>query len=167
MKKISLISLIFASLSFGLSAQAQSKIGFVDADSVLRALPEAKQKQEELKAYGEQLQAALSEKQKTFETKYNEYTKNGPNLPPLLRQDKEKELQQLSADIQEFEQKAQQDLSQQESVLMQPILTKVQAAIKTVAKANTYAYIVPKSVLLYGEDKHDITQLVIKKLMAK
>lgn len=167
MKKIALIFPILFSLSLVLNLQAQSNIGFVDADSVLRALPEAKQKQAELKAYGEQLQAALAEKRKNFETKYDEYTKNGPSLPPLLRQDKEEELQRLSAAIQEFEGKAQQDLNQQEGILMQPILTKVQDAIKAVAKDNSYGYIVPKSVLLYSAEKYDITQLVIKKLLAK
>ncbi len=161
--------LILTTLFFGTNTIfAQTfKIGYVDADSVLRSFPEAQKKQEELQEYSEKLQKALVEKRETFQKKYDDYVQNANGLPDVVRADKEKELQALSQSIQEFEQEAQNDLSQKESLLMQPVLQKIKEGIDNVAKENGYTYIVPKNVLLYGEEKYDMTTLVIKKLGGK
>ena len=85
-----------------------------------------------------------------------------PNLPIT----KEKELSDLQARIDAFQQKAQTDLQAKQQDLLQPIVAKAKAAIKEVAKENKYTYIINaiEDIVLYSEPADGILPLVKKKL---
>ena len=87
-------------------------------------------------------------------------------MSDLIKQTKEKELQDLQDRIQAFQQKAQTDLQAKQQDLLQPIVAKAKDAIKEVAKENKYNFIINaiEDVMLYSEPGDDILPLVKKKL---
>lgn len=87
-------------------------------------------------------------------------------MSDLIKQTKEKELQDLQKRIQDFQQQAQSDLQKKNDELSKPIYEKANKAIAAVAKENGYKYILDSSVgtVLYSEPSDDVITLVMKKL---
>jgi outer membrane protein len=87
-------------------------------------------------------------------------------MSDLIKQTKEKELQDLQGRIDGFQTKAQQDLQAKQQELLQPIVDKAKAAIKDVAKENKYTYVLNsiEDVVLFHETTDDLMDLVKKKL---
>lgn len=169
-----LLSIVFSVVAFaGAFAQAQptvQKIGYADWDYIFAQLPEYKQIDSELKAHRAQLETQMEAKQKDFQAKYEVYQKLPATTPDAIRQDKTQELEQLQASIQKFGQDAQESFQKKQNALMDPIFGKVGKAIEATAKENNFAFIInPQTlqggdILLYSDDKFDISDLVLKKL---
>ena len=107
--------------------------------------------------------------------KYNDYLNNeklpigGPKKwSDIVKEDKENEMNSLDQRIKEFQQNAGETLQKKQAELFQPIIEKVQKAIKEVAKENKFTYIFDVASLLYhSEGSMDITTMVKTKLAAK
>lgn len=160
------LGLMFA---FNLSAQeGGQKIGHINADKLLQMMPEAKQAQKELEAYGKQLEKDLTEMEGEFETKVTEFRANEKMMTTLARESKTQELQSLQARIQDFSQRAQQDLQQKQVELLTPVIEKATNAVQAVARENGYTYILDsspsKAVVIFNENGEDIMPLVKEKL---
>jgi outer membrane protein len=164
-----------AVLSTGAFAQAPvqtatvQKIGYVDMDSILEQLPAHKQVMSDLKAHGSQLEAQFKAKYNEYESKLKDYQAKAATMIDAVRKDKETELQQLEQNIQKFQQDAQASVQKKEADLMNPIYRKIGDAIREVAKENGYSLIVNAQVgqadiLLYTDEKYDVSNLVLKKL---
>lgn len=173
MKKYLLVAValvVFLGESF---AQDQAvKIGYTDADQVLAALPQSKQIETDLKAYQTQVQNEMQSKMQEFEQKYKKYQAEVNDYLPSIREQREKELQSMQQNLQEFERQAQADLQKKNGELLAPVYEKIQGAINEIAKAEGFTYIFSSSasgfpILLYADEKHDITNKVITKLGGK
>ena len=137
MKKILKLTLDVALMMCATVASAQ-KFGRVDLAAIVPNMPEFKEAQTNLEAYGLDLQNQLEQIQVEFNQKYAEYEKNRATYTDTIRQMKESELQQLQQRFQEFQQIAQQDIQQKEAELMEPIYNKANEAVKAVAEAGGY-----------------------------
>jgi len=137
MKKILKLTLAVALMLCATAASAQ-KFGRVDLAAIVPNMPEFKEAQTNLEAYGLDLQNQLEQIQVEFNQKYAEYEKNRATYTDTIRQMKESELQQLQQRFQEFQQIAQQDIQQKEAELMEPIYNKANEAVKAVAEAGGY-----------------------------
>ena len=137
MKKILKLTLAVALMLCATAASAQ-KFGRVDLAAIVPNMPEFKEAQTNLEAYGMDLQNQLEQIQVEFNQKYAEYEKNRATYTDTIRQMKESELQQLQQRFQEFQQIAQQDIQQKEAELMEPIYNKANEAVKAVAEAGGY-----------------------------
>jgi outer membrane protein len=147
------------------------KIGYADTEYIFSQLPEFKQVDVDLKAHGQQLQSQLEAKSKELETKYKAYQNMPATTPDAIRADKERELQQLQEGIQKFQQDAQSSFENKRAKLMEPLFTKVADAITVVAKEQGYTFIINPGlmggggdILLYTDEKYDISSSVLKKL---
>ena len=127
MKKILKLTLAVALMMCATVASAQ-KFGRVDLAAIVPNMPEFKEAQTNLEAYGLDLQNQLEQIQVEFNQKYAEYEKNRATYTDTIRQMKESELQQLQQRFQEFQQIAQQDIQQKEAELMEPIYNKANEA---------------------------------------
>jgi outer membrane protein len=85
-------------------------------------------------------------------------------MDKVVREDKERELVNLEQSIQKFQYDAQMSLREKEQSLIQPVLVKIENAIKDVAKENGYLYILSEQAILEGPDNGNINNLVFKKL---
>jgi outer membrane protein len=148
---------------------AQVKVGYASAEAVLGQLPEAKTIDAELKAYSAQLSKEMETKQKEFETKYQDYVKNNQTMAVVVREQREKELQTMNQSLQEFQQKAQQDLEKKRGDLLTPVFEKIQKAIDEISKAENFDFVFSTDasgvpILLFAKEEHNITNKVITKL---
>jgi outer membrane protein len=82
------------------------------------------------------------------------YNKESKNLSDIVKQAKENELMDINRRIQEFQNNAQQQLQNKQVELFQPIMAKVDKAIKDVGKENGFVYVfdVAKGSLLYFDE---------------
>jgi outer membrane protein len=147
-----------------------TKIGYTSASQILPQMPEFKTIQTELESYAKVLENQAKTKQDEFQKKLADYEKSGPELSPIMRQQRENELRQLQTGLQDFQQSAQKDLQEKERVLLEPVYEKVNKAIEDVAKENAYTLILNSydgtgsSSILYANKENDVTNLVLKKL---
>jgi outer membrane protein len=167
MNKIKTLVVAFLLISFASFAQTSDqpfKIGYTNVEYILLQMPESKRIESELKTHSTQLESQLKNKYSEYETKLQAYEKSAATMDKVVRDDKEKELMNLNNSIQEFQRSAQASLQQKEKSLVDPVITKIDQAIKDVAKENGYTYVFSNQALLAGPEEGDISPLVLKKL---
>ncbi len=167
MKKMFFL-VVFAVAALSASAQ-ESKIGFADVDYIFDQMPEAKQIDAELQSVQNQLKTQLDNKVKDFQVQLADYQKNVNNMLPAIRENTEKELQQKQSNIEKLQQDAQTTIQQKQTQLMEPIYAKVGKAIEDVAKENGFTMVLNQQiggldVILFGDEKMDVSDLVLKKM---
>jgi len=155
---------------FSTNAQsANLKIGYTNVDYILSQLPEAKQIESQLKTHEEQLGAQLQSKMKEFEDKYKSFMETQESLTPVVRNDKQTELQTLQTNIQQFQQDAEKSLQQKQVELLKPAYEKIQTSIDVVAKENGFTHVFSNDaggvpILLFATEDDDISKLVLANL---
>lgn len=167
MKSRILLSAAIAMIGFG--AMAQLKIGYTNVEYVLSLMPEAKQIESELANYEKQLGTQLQAKYADYQAKVGAYQENAATLTDVVRADKEKEITDLQASIQQFEQNAQNSLLDKRDQLLSPAFEKIGVAIEQISKENGYTHVLNmtaggQSILLYAREEDNVSNLVLKKL---
>lgn len=148
---------------------ASAKIGFADVDYIFNQMPEAKQIDAELKSTQTQLKNQIDAKTQEFQKKLADYQANLNTMLDAVRTNTERELQMLQENLQKLQQDAQTTIQNKQAQLMEPVYKKVGKAIEEVAKENGYTFILNQQiggldVILYGDEKNDVSDLVLKKL---
>ncbi len=164
-KTFVIFSLIIV-LATAAHSQTTQKIGYIDFNNLVAAMPGVDSVKIKLQNYQKTLSDQLDAMRAEFENKYLEYQQGSSGMSDLIKQTKEKELQDLQGRIDAFQQKAQTDLQAKQQELLQPIVSKAKDAIKEVAKENKYTFIINaiEDILLYSEPVDDVLPLVKKKL---
>ncbi len=160
----SVFVVLFASMIVnGMSAQ---KIGHIRLDSLINVMPESKDAKQKGTEYYNKLEDQVKVMSGELQSKYEDYQKQTATMSDLIKQTKEKELQDLQKRIQDFQQQAQSDLQKKNDELSRPIYDKANKAIAAVAKENGYKYILDASggAVLFSEPSDDVMILVLKKL---
>jgi len=166
--------LLFALAIGTMATQAQTptastKIGFADVDYIFSQMPEAKQIETELNSTQTQLKNQIDGKVQEFQKKLADYQANLNTMLDAVRQNTERELTQLQENLQKLQQDAQATIDKKRNQLMEPVYKKVGKGIEDVAKENGYSFILNQQiggldVILYGDEKNDVSDLVLKKL---
>ena len=150
-------------------ATAQTvKIGYLNSDEVLKAMPEFKTVETNLadlsKKYEDQLQAMQNE----LKTKMDAYEKLGANEPQSIKERKAKDIEDLQTRMQQFYQTAQTEMQRKQQELAQPLHSKLQDAVDAVGKEGSFTVILYKDVMMYyATPAVDVTPLVRTKLGIK
>jgi len=170
MKK-TLIAIVACLLAFGGNAMAQKnlKFGHINSNELMQIMPGRDSAQTVLQAEVEELENTLKAMQSEAEKRYNDYVANQAGWTELIRQTKQREIQDMAARIEEFQQNAQKQLQEREQELLKPVIDRAKQAIEDVAKEGGYTYILDSGTgaLLYSQDSEDIMPLVKKKLGLK
>lgn len=168
MKKVLKLTLAVVCVMFSTSLFAQ-KIGRINSQEVVINMTEFKEAQTQVEALAKDLQAQAETIQVEMNNKLQEYQKGAETMTDAVRQLKEKELNDLSTRLQEFNQVAQQELQKKEQELMEPITKKAMEAINEVAKAQGYTVVFETGAMVYFDEAQvkDITPDVKAKLGAK
>ena len=166
MKKV--IQAILLMLTVATAANAQQKIGYLNAQAILADMTDMKAADSQLEAFAKQLTAKDSMMVIAFQAKaqtLGEKQQKGEIAPVQLETEKKK-LEEEQAQIQQFEQDMQQQMAKKKQEKLQPIYDKVNKAINEVAKENGYTYVIDMTSgsLLYADEKNDLQNLVRKKL---
>ena len=146
------------------------KIGYAETDYILAQLPEAKKIESELKTHGAQLENQMKAKYEDYQAKLKAFQGLPATTPDAIKSDKERELAGLQENMQKFQQDAQSSYTKKQTDLLDPIYKKIAKAIEEVAKENGFAFIINPQltsggdILLYNDEKYNISDLVLKKL---
>ena len=165
MKK-TLIVMAICLFAFGGNAMAQKnlKLGHINSQELMQIMPGRDSVQTVLQGEVTELETTLKQMQAEAEKRYNDYVANQAGWTELIRQTKQREIQDMSARIQEFQENAQKQLQDREAELTKPIIDRAKKAIEDVAREGNYTYIFDGAGLLYLQDSEDIMPLVKKKL---
>ena len=159
--------MLVVALSTTAMAQKGVKIGLINSNELLTAMPERTEVQKEIESYANQLKVTLDAMRKEYETKVGQFQSIQEGLTDIIKETKIREITDLEKRITEFQQTAEADLQKKEQELFQPIIDKAKKAIDDVAKENNYTLILDSSVggvVLYSIDGDNILDKVKKKL---
>ncbi len=162
MKQLTLLA--FVAL-LGCSQAFAQKFGHLDAQQILLTLPERAEAQATIEAAAAEYESEVTRMQGELESKFADYQAKAATWPDAIRQQKERELQQLDAGLQEFGMTIQNDLAQMEQQLLAPMVERVRKAIEDVGKEQGFTYIFDSStgVTLFNGGE-DVSGLVKTKL---
>lgn len=154
-------------LCMGLGSAKAQKLAYVDFQELMQLMPEYKKANTDMEAFGKTLQDQLKTMNEELEKKYADYQKNEPKMADAIKDLKQKELRDMQARMQEFQESAQENVRKKETELLKPIIEKAKATIGTVAKEGGYTYVFdssPGTPLLYKPEGDNIMGAVKKKL---
>jgi len=163
MKKLMIALTAVLSLS-ALSTQAQTKVGHINVEELIMIMPETKAAQTELEAFQAELEGELAAMEQELEAKVANFQANQAVMTDLTKETKYREIQDLDQRIQQFRQRAQQELGQKEVDLLTPVIEKAQNAINAVAEQGGYNYILDssqsKGIVIYDATGNDVMDAV-------
>jgi len=148
----------------------QSKIGHINSEAIMKALPEAVDAQKSLDALVAQWEGDLQKRQTEWKKKLDEYDKKKLILTDQARADAERELRDLDQGIVEFRNKKfgqSGELFQKQNEIMNPIQNKLFRVVEDIAKEDGYDYVFDQSgdtLLLYSNEANDLTQEVLSRM---
>ena len=140
MKKLILMLMLFAPI-----ATFAQKFGHVNAQAVMESLPEFFKARAEVEGQAKVYDNQLKEMQTEIQKKAEEYDKTQATMNDTKRKETEATLQDLYQKFQQAQQDNAQAIQKLQNEKLQPIVTKLQNAIKNVGKAGGYVYIMDLS----------------------
>lgn len=164
--------LVLALVAVCASAPAQSKIGHITSETIMQTLPEAVDAQKSLDNLVSQWEGELQRMQADWKRKFDDYDKRKLILTDQARADAERELRDLDQAISDYRTKKfgqNGELFQKQNEVMKPIQNKIFKVLEDIAREEGYDYVFDRSgeiLLLYANDKNDLTQKVIARMQA-
>ena len=140
MKKLILMLMLFAPI-----ATFAQKFGHVNAQAVMESLPEFIKARADVEVQAKVYDNQLKEMQTEIQKKAEEYDKTQATMNDTKRKETEATLQDLYQKFQQAQQDNAQAIQKLQNEKLQPIVTKLQNAIKNVGKAGGYVYIMDLS----------------------
>ncbi len=158
---------VMAAAVIALGAVAQTRIGTVNKDSVLRAMPEYAKAQTELRQAAEAYQKEYAAMQADFNTRYADFQSLRGDVPPTILERRIKELQEADTKLKEFRKTIDADLKARRDALQAPLVQAVDSAVAAVAAERALELVLDVSqtpVAYAGATVVDITAAVNDRL---
>ena len=159
------VSLILASAFAAVPALADTKIGFVNTEKLLREAPLSvaaqKKLEREFAARDQELQK-LAKQARDLQTQLD---KDGVTMSDSERKTKERDLGNLNRELQRQGREFREDLNLRRNEELGQIQERARKAIQEIARAEKFDLIVEQAV--YVDPKNDITDRVMKALGGK
>jgi outer membrane protein len=164
MKKLKVFVIAFSLLLAGNVSMAQTKIGYIDAETILYLMPEAAKIDSLVRIYqqdtvGKEYNSLLQ----TYQFKDSIF-RDTLKVPAAVREQTGKELPQLVQTLQNWQQIAQEAVQNKQSQLLAPVMKKIQDAIHAVAKEKGYTHVLSRESIIVAPEADNLLQAVAKKL---
>ena len=169
MKRI-VLSLLLIAFIFPAVSNAQSnnlKFGHINVSELMGQMPERDTIRQELQEYQKMLQNEIQTLQQEYSQKVQSYQENQGNFSDMVRRSKERELQDMQQRIQEFQSTAQQDFQRKQQELLEPLMNRIDSAIKKVGQEKGFIYIFDTSagaVAYKSQQSQDVMPMVKEEL---
>jgi outer membrane protein len=162
MKKLVLIALVVLGAGF---VSAQSKIAHLNSQEIMEAMPSYKDAVAKLQTFEREGYTELQTMKADFDNAVQIYTQKVQNgsLSPMLQQIEEEKLGKKEQALMERQQSLQQEMQAYSNELNEPILDKVEKAVKIVSDRNKYDYVFDVSTLMIHNGP-DITKEVVAEI---
>ena len=152
-KLIGACSLLLAPLSI----TAQSNVAHINVQQLISEMPEVVAAQNELQKLEKDYTTQIDNAFKEFQTKAQSYSSDAANQTDVTNQARQKELESMQTNLQEFRDSAAQELQKKQMDLMTPLLEKARSAITKVGQDQGFNYVIDSSpnggiILADGKD---------------
>ena len=153
-------------LAHSVYAAADTKIGVVDVPKAIQATKEGQRIKKQLEEEYNKRKADLEKKVKEITAMQAEYDKKSLVWSEDARSKKQQEIEAEKAKYMELREKNMQDLAKRDRELSEPMIKKLNEAIKKVASTGGYSIILHKNDqnLVWASQDSDVTDQVIKAL---
>ena len=171
MKKLPLVGIVGVLLFFCTASVNAQKLGFLNSRNLLVEMPEVAKSdsllilyQKQLSVQGDSMGKAFQEEYKIFAAAYQ-----GGTIPAVQLQKRQDDLQKKQTALQNYAKDAEQKMAILRKQLLQPILAKMDDAIRAIGKDGQYSMIFDTSIgdTLYAQEGIDIAPMVRQKLGLK
>ena len=168
-KLVVVISLVLLVSVSGLFAQTNAKLGYINSAELMQLMPGKDTVEARITEYRSSLEQTMQVMYQEYQGKVAEYQNNAATMSQIIKQTKEREIQDLETRIQQFQQSADTDLQAKQAELFAPLTTRAKDAINAVAKEKGYTYVFDLSVgaVIYYENADNLMPLVKTKLGIK
>lgn len=152
------------------SANAQTKVGYIDSKRIIDAMQESIDAKQRLDNVVSQWQSELRALQDSLKNMKDDFDKKKLILTEQLRAEKENQIKEMETNVtnfrvQKFGENGEYFTKQTE--FMKPVYDRIFKAIETVAKEGSYDYVFDRSgdiLLLYVNEAHDLTAKVMREM---
>lgn len=163
--KVAALALVFLMVA-GSRVNAQTKIGYIDAETLLYLMPEVAKVDSQLRQYqldtlGREYQRLLQDYQWKDSLLKTDSVKP---LPPSIKEQYIKDLQELTGTLTNWQQIASELNQQKQQILIAPAMRKLSDAINAVAKEKGYTHVLSREVFIVAPDADNLIVPVAAKL---
>jgi outer membrane protein len=162
----SFIGIAFLAMVAGAAHAADYKIGFVNTERLFREATPAKRAQQKLEKEFAARDADLQKLAKQVRDLQAALDKEGATMPEADRRNKERDLGNLSRDLQRAQREFREDLNLRRNEELASIQERANKVIQQIAEAEKFDLILQDPVV-YASQRIDITEKVIKALADK
>lgn len=162
----SFIGIALLALVAGMAHAADYKIGFVNTERLFREAAPAKRAQQKLEKEFATRDADLQKLAKQVRDLQAALDKEGATMPEAERRNKERDLANLSRDMQRAQREFREDLNLRRNEELASIQERANKVIQQIAEAEKFDLILQDPVV-YASQRIDITEKVIKALADK
>ena len=124
---------------------AQSKVAHIDTQKLIGEMPEVIAAQKQLEQLEKTYTSEIENTYKEFQTKAQSYSADAANQTDVTNQARQKELETMQQNINQYRETAAQDLQKKQVEMMRPLYDKARAAIEKVAAAQGFDYVLDAS----------------------
>jgi len=165
MKKIVILFILMVTFQT-LSAQ---KYGYLNKEELYKSIPEYDSATVQVDKLRTEYTNMLASMQGEYSSKSTSLNNESATISDYLRQTRQDELKNLNVRIQLFSVRANAQLDEKKNQLLQPILTRVDEAIKAVATEQGFIFVLDGGQMLFADEKKctNILPLVKAKLGVK
>ena len=156
MKKI----ILMLAMVLPMLASAQ-KIGYINSQELLAAMPEIRGMQAKLDTLAGQYETQFANMQEEFNKKVADFQKDQATMTAGVRDFRQQEIVEMEQRIQMFYQTAQKDIQAKQQEYLIPIQNRMLEAIKKVGAEQGCTYVMDAMAMLYiAPDALDLMALV-------
>jgi len=159
MKKI--VVIIFAVV---LSSCSQTKMGYIDVETVMKEYEAMIDLESELLAKQEEMGAELQGLQAAFQAKVQEYYSNSESMSASKKAETEQSLQQEGQMLQGRQQQVSQMLQQENQERSTILIKKIDSVVAVYSKSNGFSMVFGtqgNGTVMYGDDNLNVTTDVV------
>lgn len=164
--KFFFLAAFFVATTSSVTAQ---KTGYISVEDVVRFMPDLAKIDTAMQRYQRD---SINTEFASLVSDYNYRdsilsSKDTLKMPAAVKDQHRQALQQISYQVQNWQQIAQQAMQSKQQELLQPVYRKVITAINAVAKESGYSYVYTRDALIVAPPADDLLPLVAKKLNLK
>jgi len=149
----------------GGAALAQSKIGVVQIDRIVRDSAPAVRAQKKLEAEFAKREAELARQSDQLKRMQDELEKDGVTMSEAQRRNKERDFNDQSREFQRKQREYREDVNQRRNEELASVIDHANRVVRQIAEAEKYDIILQEAA--YANPRIDITDKVIKAMEGK
>lgn len=157
-------ALIFGLSAVSFAAGGSPKIGYIDTNGAAMQSNWGKRVVDDIKREQEKLAADLDNKGKAFKAAKDEYDKKRDVMDEKAKTRKQKELQEMAAELEKAASEASQQFNKDAAEKRGPIGDKIREIVQKIGRDDKYDFILERSAVVFATDKDDITRRVASEL---